>query len=86
MSVYRNGKLLKRSEPFSGFRRFLVVNVHSVMMTRSRRPSTFGRAHRPTNRHIRNCLKTQDLVTSGKAHRSLIGTEFALSISAAQRP
>ncbi|KAK6014662.1 hypothetical protein OSTOST_19950, partial [Ostertagia ostertagi] len=29
MSVYRNGKLLKRSEPFSGFRRFLVVNVHS---------------------------------------------------------
>ncbi|CAJ0604331.1 unnamed protein product [Cylicocyclus nassatus] len=29
MSVFRNGKLLKRSEPFSGFRRFLVVNVHS---------------------------------------------------------
>ncbi|EYB86702.1 hypothetical protein Y032_0274g1010 [Ancylostoma ceylanicum] len=29
MSVYRNGKLLKRSEPFSGFRRFLIVNVHS---------------------------------------------------------
>ncbi|ETN68932.1 hypothetical protein NECAME_05388, partial [Necator americanus] len=29
MSVYRNGKLLKRSEPFSGFRRFLVVNVRS---------------------------------------------------------
>uniref|UniRef100_A0A158PCM6 NDNF_C domain-containing protein n=1 Tax=Angiostrongylus cantonensis TaxID=6313 RepID=A0A158PCM6_ANGCA len=29
MSVLRNGNLLKRSEPFSGFRRFLVVNVHS---------------------------------------------------------
>ncbi|VDL71899.1 unnamed protein product [Nippostrongylus brasiliensis] len=29
ISVFRNGKLLKRSEPFSGFRRFLVVNVHS---------------------------------------------------------
>ncbi|KHJ87293.1 hypothetical protein OESDEN_12935, partial [Oesophagostomum dentatum] len=29
MSVFRNGKMLKRSEPFSGFRRFLVVNVHS---------------------------------------------------------
>uniref|UniRef100_A0A1I7XJP1 Fibronectin type-III domain-containing protein n=1 Tax=Heterorhabditis bacteriophora TaxID=37862 RepID=A0A1I7XJP1_HETBA len=29
MSVFRNGRLLKRSEPFSGFRRFLVLNVRS---------------------------------------------------------
>ncbi|KAH7715720.1 Protein NDNF-1 [Aphelenchoides avenae] len=29
VAVYRDGRLLKKSEPFSGYRRFLIVNAHS---------------------------------------------------------
>uniref|UniRef100_A0A914E9K8 Protein NDNF C-terminal domain-containing protein n=1 Tax=Acrobeloides nanus TaxID=290746 RepID=A0A914E9K8_9BILA len=28
VAIYRNGKLLKKSEPFTGFRRFLIMNAH----------------------------------------------------------
>ncbi|KAK6043532.1 hypothetical protein COOONC_18963 [Cooperia oncophora] len=66
MSVYRNGKLLKRSEPFSGFRRFLVVNIHSGQLrfqisNDDAKPKTvhLWARPRPINRHIRNCPRTQ---------------------------